>query len=192
MNVGLLGGSFDPIHAGHLLAARAALEGLGLDEVRFVPAREQPFKAGRHGAAAADRAAMVALAIAGEPRFRLEPLELSREGPSYTVDTLRTLRAREPATAFTLLVGADTIADLPKWREAAALPGLARVVGFARAGQAPPASPLLAATLEVPALEVSATLLRARAARGATLRTFVPDAVAAYIAARGLYVDGDG
>ena len=98
--VGLFGGSFDPIHHGHLLVAQAAAEVLGLAEIRFMPAREQPFKVGEHAATAADRAAMVERAIAGAPGMRLERLELDRPGPSYTVDTLRALRAARTGHQF--------------------------------------------------------------------------------------------
>ena len=141
--VGLLGGSFDPIHHGHLIVARAVLESLGLESLRFVPAREQPFKRGAHGATPEQRAAMVAAAIRKEPRFALERSEVDRAGPSYTVDTLRTLRAREPDVDFVLLVGADAAAELNAWREAAEIPRLARVVAFARAGAAPEAGPMI-------------------------------------------------
>jgi nicotinate-nucleotide adenylyltransferase len=190
--IGLLGGSFDPIHHGHLLVGQAAVEQLGLAELRFVPAGEQPFKRGRHAASAAQRAEMVALAIAGEPRFRLERAEVERTGPSYTVDTLRALRAREPGTEFALLVGADAAAELPLWHEAAALPGLARIVVFERGGEAAPASPLVGGRIAVPALEVSATAIRARAAAGLSIRYWVPDAVAEYVARHGLYRNGAG
>ena len=189
--IGLLGGSFDPIHHGHLLVAQAAVEALGLDELRFVPAREQPFKQGRHSATAADRARMVELAIAGEPRFRVEPLELERPGPSYTVDTLRALRAREPGAVFTLLVGADTTAELELWREAAALPALARIVAFARAGTPALPSALVAETIEVPSLDISATAIRRRVAAGRSIRYWVPERVAEYVAAHGLYRNGE-
>lgn len=190
--IGLLGGSFDPVHMGHLLVAQAALERLALAEVRFVVAREQPFKRGTHGASPVERAAMVALAIAGEPHFRLEPIELARAGPSYTVETLRALRAREADAEFTLLIGADAAVELGQWKDAEALPALARIVSFGRAGSPAPASPLVTSQLQVPAVDISATEVRARVARGASIRYWVPDAVAAFIAARGLYVDGDG
>ncbi len=190
--IGLLGGSFDPVHHGHLLAGQAAIEALGLAELRFVVAREQPFKAGRHAAPAGLRARMVELAIAGEPRFRCERVELERPGPSYTVDTLRALRAREPGAAFTLLVGADAARELGAWREAPALPGLARIVVFARAGEAPPASPLVHGTIAVPAVDISASAVRERVRQGRSIRYWVPDAVAACIAEHGLYADGAG
>ena len=96
MQVGLFGGSFDPVHHGHLIVGRVAAETLGLESVRFVPAREQPFKRGQHGASPEQRAAMLELAVAGTPGFAVERAELERIGPSYTVDTLRALRAREP------------------------------------------------------------------------------------------------
>ena len=185
--VGLFGGSFDPIHHGHLLVALAAVESLGLQSLRFVPAHTQPFKAGLHGATPEQRAAMVALAIAGEPRFALERAELERGGPSYTVETLRVLREREPGVEFALLVGADAVAELGSWREAEALPGLARVVALTRGGAAPPESRLVWRTIAVPALEISATDVRARVRAGASIRWRVPDAVARYIAAERLY-----
>lgn len=187
--VGLFGGSFDPIHHGHLLVALAAVESLPLDSLRFVPAHTQPFKLGRHGATPEQRAAMIRLAIADEPRFALERVELDRGGPSYTVETLRALRVREPAVEFALLVGADAVAELGAWREAEALPGLARIVALTRHGAAPPASPLVWRTLPVPALEISATDVRDRIRAGMPIRWRVPEAVARYIAAERLYFD---
>lgn len=188
--VGLLGGSFDPIHHGHLLIAQAVMEGLGLDSVRFVPAREQPFKRGRHGATAEQRAAMVALAIAEEPRFTLERAELDRPGPSYTVDTLRALKAREPGVELVLLVGADAAGELSGWHEASEIPRLARVAAFARAGTPAPAGPGIWRTLAVPAVDISATQVRARVRAGMSIRWWVPETVARYVAAERLYLDG--
>ncbi len=178
--VGLFGGSFDPIHHGHLIVGRVAVEALGLRELRFMPAREQPFKVGRHGASPEDRAAMVERAIAGEPGFALERIELDREGASYTVETLRALREREGDTGFALLVGADAAVDFPKWREPDAVAALARLVVFGRAG-APAVRPAGTwRTIEVPALEISATDIRRRARAGRSIRYWVPDAVADY------------
>jgi len=190
--VGLFGGSFDPIHHGHLLVAQVAAETLGLDELRFVPAREQPFKVGEHAASAADRAAMVERAIAGSRAMRLERAELDRPGPSYSVDTLRALRAREPGVTFVLLVGSDAAVELPSWHEAPALGGLARIVAFGRAGDT--ARTLLPGVerIVVPAVEISSTAIRERVRRGQSIRYWVPDAVAEFIAARGLYRDGAG
>jgi nicotinate-nucleotide adenylyltransferase len=188
--IGLFGGSFDPVHHGHLIVARVAAEALDLDELRFVPAREQPFKLGRHAAPAADRAAMLDLAVAGAGGLAVERLELERPGPSYTIDTLRALCAREPGTSFTLLLGADAAAELAAWREARELPRFARIVVFARHGSPVPASPLIGATIEVPAVEISATEIRRRVRAGLPIRYWVPDRVAEYVARHRLYLDG--
>jgi nicotinate-nucleotide adenylyltransferase len=187
--IGLFGGSFDPVHHGHLIVARVAAEALGLAELRFVPAREQPFKLGRHQAAPEHRAAMLDLAVAGESGFAVERLELDRPGPSYTVDTLRALRERHPSQPLTLLLGADAAAELEKWRSAAELPGLARIVVFARPGTAVPRSPLIERSVAVPAVDISATGIRQRAREGRSLRYWVPDAVAGYIIRHRLYLD---
>ncbi|HET7025144.1 MAG TPA: nicotinate-nucleotide adenylyltransferase [Gemmatimonadales bacterium] len=185
--VGLFGGSFDPVHHGHLIVARAALERLGLAEVRFIPAREQPFKQGRHQASAADRVEMLRLATAGEPGFRVDTLELDRPGPSYTVDTLRQLTAQEPSRAFILLLGADAARDFAGWREASVIPTLAEVAVLVRPGAEESGWPDGATRVPIPAIEVSATEVRRRVAAGRPIRYWVPDAVAGHIAARGLY-----
>ena len=188
-SIGLFGGSFDPVHHGHLIVARVALETLGLDELRFLPAREQPFKVGQHGASAADRAVMLELAIAGSPGFVVERAELDRPGPSYTVDTLEALRAREPAAQLTLLLGADAATELPAWHRAAELPTLARIVVFGRPGNPVQASPLVARSIEVPAVDISATEVRRRVRAGLPVRYWVPDAVAEYMVRHRLYLD---
>jgi nicotinate-nucleotide adenylyltransferase len=187
--IGLLGGSFDPVHHGHLIVAQVAAEALGLECLRFVPAREQPFKHGRHSAPAADRAAMLALAVAGTPAFAVERAELDRPGPSYTVDTLRALRAREPEAEFTLLLGADAAAELPDWHDAPELPKLARIVVFARPGSAVPTVPWIDRAVEVPAIDISATEIRGRVREGRSIRYWVPDAVAKYVVGHRLYLD---
>ena len=168
------------------MVAEAAAEQLGM-AVRFLPAREQPFKADAHAASAAQRLAMLELAIADNPRFKVEPIELDLPAPSYTVPTLRALAAREPGNRFVLLLGADAARDLPSWFEVEALPGLADVVAFARAGTEPLRHRLVSRTVEVPALAVSATDIRARVRAGRSIRYLVPEPVRAYIAAHGLY-----
>ncbi len=187
--VGLFGGSFDPVHHGHLIVGQAAAETLGLDALRFVPAREQPFKRGRHRASPEHRAAMLDLAVAGSSGLQVERAELGRSGPSYTVDTLRALRAREPGIELTLLLGADAAAELEAWHQVAEIPGLATVVVFARPGVAVPTSPLISRTIEVPAIEISATEVRRRAREGRSLRYWVPDPVAEYVTLHRLYLD---
>ena len=190
--IGLFGGSFDPIHHGHLIVARSVAEALGLSAVRFVPARQQPLKDDGHGADAGHRARMVELAIAGEAGFSLERAELDRPGPSYTVDTLRAIAAREPAADLVLLLGADAARDLPRWREGNEVVRLARLALFTRGGEAAPPVPGTWRTVAVPAVEISATVVRRRVAQGRSVRYWVPDAVADYIATHGLYRNGTG
>lgn len=190
MRVGVLGGSFDPVHHGHLVAARTLREVLELDEVHLVPAGQQPFKRDGHGAPPGDRAAMTALAVAGEPGLVADRIEVERDGPSYTVDTLDAFRARWPEAELTLLVGADAARDLAAWREAERIGSLARVVIFTRGGVAvrdggPP-------VVEIPAVEISSTDIRARVRAGKSIRYLVPESVAGYIAANGLYRRWDG
>ena len=187
--IGLLGGSFDPVHHGHLIVGQVAAEKLRLDELRFVLAREQPFKRGKHHTSAEQRAAMLSLAVAGTPGFAVELSELERPGPSYTVDTLRALRKREPGADFILLLGADAAVDLPAWREVDQIPRLAHVVVFARPGSPAPESPLVSAVVEVPEIDISATEVRNRVRRGQSIRYWVPDAVAEYIKTHRLYLD---
>jgi len=190
--VGLFGGSFDPIHLGHLIVGRAVAEELGLSELRFMPTGEQPLKRGRQVAAAGHRTAMVEAAIRGEPGMRVERAEVERPGPSYTVETLRLLRAREPDQEFVVLLGADAVADLDRWHAAAELPQLARVVAFARHGTPHPEHQALHRVVDAPAVEISSTAIRRRVAAGLSIRYLVPDAVAAYIATEGLYRNGNG
>jgi nicotinate-nucleotide adenylyltransferase len=187
--IGLFGGSFDPVHHGHLIVGQVAAEKLGLEALRFLPAREQPFKQGRHRTSADHRAAMLSLAISGMPGFSVERTELDRPGPSYTVHTLEQLRGREPGSDLVLLLGADAAAELPAWREAERIPQLAKVVVFARPGSNAPALPGIAQVIEVPAIDISATEVRQRVARGQPIRYWVPDAVAEYIARHRLYLD---
>lgn len=185
----MFGGSFDPIHHGHLIAAYLLAESLGLHQVRLVPAAEQPLKAGRHSAEAHHRAAMVELAVRGSERLVADRVEVERPGPSYTVETLRAYRERWPDAALTLLLGGDAAADLPRWRELEAIHGLAEVVVFGRIGTAAPAG--VDRVVPVPGMDVSSTAIRARVRAGRPVRYWVPDAVAEYIAAHQLYRDDD-
>ena len=182
----LFGGSFDPVHVGHLIVADAVAEALGA-RVRLVPARQQPFKPHASGAPPEQRAEMLRLAVAGNPRLLVEPIELELPVPSYTVRTLRALATREPGNRFTLLVGADVARELPAWYEAEAIPALADVVVFARPGWAVPSHPMIQRVVEVPAVDISATAVRERVAAGRSIRYFVPEVVREYIATHGLY-----
>ena len=189
MATGLLGGSFDPVHLGHLIAADRAAEALGLERVLFVPCARQPLKATGPVAAAGHRKAMLELAIAGRAGFALEPLELERPGsePSYTVDTLRALRARWPAERLVLLLGADAAADLPRWREVEEVVRLAEVAALTRPGVPETASGLVRFIVATPAIEISASEIRARCRAGKSIRYLVPDRVADYIERNHLY-----
>jgi nicotinate-nucleotide adenylyltransferase len=200
-SLGVFGGTFDPIHLAHLAVAEEAAEALGLERVLFVPAGEPPHKPGREITPAEDRLAMVELAIAGNPRFGIDRIELDRPGLSYTVDTLAALRAARfvnGSTAdLTLVLSADAFLGLLSWREPRRVLELSRVVVAPRDGY-PDAGPEFliehlpdladrATFLDGPRLRLSASELRARAASGRSLRYLVPDAVAAYIGDHGLY-----
>ena len=132
---------------------------------------------------------MLELAVAGAPGFEVERLELERPGPSYSVDTLRELRRRQPETEFVLLLGADAAKDLPEWREAERIPELARVAVFARPCSTVPRSAGISQVIEVPSIDISATEVRRRVSRGQPIRYWVPDAVAEYISRHRLYLD---
>jgi nicotinate-nucleotide adenylyltransferase len=187
VGTGVLGGSFDPVHHGHLIAADRAAEALGLDRVLFVPCARQPFKPAGPVAAAEDRRAMLALALAGHPRFELEPMELGRPGPSYTVDTLRALRGRAPGERLVLILGADAAVELPRWRAADEVARLAEVAVLTRPGVSEVASAFVTRYVATPAIEISASEIRARCLAGKSIRYLVPDVVAEYIARHGLY-----
>lgn len=188
LNIGVFGGSFDPVHLGHLVAAEQAAEHLRLAQVRFVPARCHPFKP-RHYASPEDRRAMVAAAIQENPRFMLDARELRRPAPSYTADTLRELGTESPGDALFLLVGADAAAELPAWHDAEAVATLAKVVVVTRPGVRPPPHRLIGAVVEVPGIDISATAIREAVRRGESIRYLVPPAVEAYITNHGLYRD---
>jgi nicotinate-nucleotide adenylyltransferase len=182
--VGVFGGTFDPVHVGHLAIALAALESVPLDRVLFVPARRSPLKDRDPLASASDRVAMLESAIASEPRFGLSRVELERDGVSYTVDTLEALRSEGD---LFLILGSDALADLARWRAPDRIRELASILVAARPG-APEADPVhRARAFDAPRLDISSRELRARAARGMSLRYLVPDAVWEHISKRGLY-----
>jgi nicotinate-nucleotide adenylyltransferase len=187
--IGLFGGSFDPVHHGHLIVAQVAREKLELEVLRFLPARQQPFKQSRHRTSPEHRLAMLSLAVEGASGFAVESLELERSGPSYTIHTLEELRKREPGSELVLLLGADAATELTSWREAERIPELARVVVFARPRSQVPALPGIAQHIEVPAVDISATEVRRRVSRGQSIRYWVPDTVAEYITRHRLYLD---
>jgi len=182
--VGVFGGTFDPVHVGHLAIALAALESVPLDRVLFVPARRSPLKARDPLASVEDRVTMLQAAIAGEPRFTLSRVELDRDGASYTVDTLEALRSEGD---LFLILGSDALADLARWRAPDRIRELSTILVAGRPG-APEADPMHhARAFDAPRLDISSRELRARTARGMSLRYLVPDAVWEHIKRRGLY-----
>jgi len=183
MRTGIFGGSFDPIHLGHLLLARTALEELALDRILFVPANLSPHKTGTRPATAADRLAMVQCAIDGQAGFAVNDLELRRPPPSYTVDTLRALHTAHPDDEFTLLIGQDHVATFETWREPDEIRRLARIAVLTRAGTALPHGWPVVRRL----IDISSTDIRTRTAAGRSIRYLTPDAVCDYIHTHRLY-----
>lgn len=190
--IGIFGGSFDPPHVGHLLAASDAAEALGLDRLVFVPAHVSPFKDGVTRTSAADRLAMVRLLVGDDPRFAVDPIEIDREGLSYTVDTLAAYADRHPDAELVLLVGEDVLAGFLQWRDPERIRRLARLAVLRRstAGELELPEPLRAdppVMLQTRRIDVSSTEVRQRARAGRSLRGFVPEAVATYVERGRLY-----
>ena len=187
MRIGVFGGSFDPVHIGHLVAAECVRKRLDLQQVRFVPAGRQPLKGGGHVATGDERARMLEVAVAGNPAFVVDRREVDRAGPSYSVDTLRELRHERPGDELFFILGADAARDLAGWHEADTLPTLARIVVMTRPGGTAPAGPRISSVVPVPGIDVSATQIRQAVARGESIRYLVPPEVEQFIRARGLY-----
>lgn len=186
----MLGGTFDPIHHGHLAAASEVCAALGLDQVLFAPTHRQPFKDGFDSASPEHRLAMCRLAVEGDSRFAVTPVDIERGGITYTVDTLTDLHAQLPDTSLYFITGADALARLGEWRDAHRLSELAQFVGVTRPGHSLPQLETPHALVEVPALAVSSTDVRRRVRAGAPVRYLVPRAVADYIAQHDLYAGG--
>lgn len=188
MRLGIFGGTFDPPHLGHLLAAVDATERLALDRLILVPAAQQPLKAGAVRAAAADRLAMTRRLVEGDARFEVDTIEMERPGLSYTVDTLAAYAARYPSAERFFLAGDDVLRTFERWREPERVLRLATLVVLTRVDDGGPA-PAPEGAVRVPTrrIDISSTEIRARVVEGRSLRGFVPESVAAYIAERGLY-----
>ena len=187
--IGIFGGSFDPVHLGHLLVAQAAVEELGLDRLFFVPAAQSPFKPENKPAPAAVRLQLLRLALAGKTDCEIDEQEIRRGGVSYTVDTLRDYSQRFPGAKMFWLIGADNAAKLNEWREPAELARLADFVAIPRPGGAaavfPP--PFRGRTLKGFPFGVSSSEIRARLKAGLTIENLVPAAVAETISRLKLY-----
>lgn len=189
--IGIMGGTFDPIHNGHLVAASEVAAAFNLDEVIFVPAGDPWQKS--QVSSGEDRFAMTLLATESNPRFSVSRVDLDRQGPTYTVDTLRDLAAANPGAELFFITGADAISSVNSWKDADQLWGLAHFVAVTRPQHEltlPKAPAGAISVLEIPALEISSTDARERVAAGKPLWYLVPDAVAHYIEKHGLYRAG--
>ena len=188
--IGVMGGTFDPIHHGHLVAASEVAARFGLDTVVFVPTG-QPWQKRQDAVTSAEhRYLMTVIATASNPRFTVSRVDLDRTGPTYTVDTLRDLKAAYPGDELYFITGADALAAIMSWKDADELVALARMIGVTRPGYqlADPQLPGGAVTLiEVPALAISSTDCRDRVRRGEPVWYLVPDGVVQYISKHRLY-----
>jgi nicotinate-nucleotide adenylyltransferase len=188
MRIGLFGGTFDPPHAGHVALAECALRRLRLDRVLLVPAGQPPHKRGRRLSPAADRLAMIRLAARGHPGLAVSTIEIRRRGPSFTVDTLRRVRGSHPGARLYLLMGADSLEDFAAWHDPEGIRALATLVVAARPGHRLRRRDHRGVVwLANAPLDLSSSAIRARARAGRALSGLVPEAVAGYIARRGLY-----
>jgi nicotinate-nucleotide adenylyltransferase len=202
MRVGIFGGTFDPVHLGHLAVAEQCREQAGLDQVWFVPAPRPPHKLDHPITPFAQRVEMLALALAGNPAFRVDEIERDRAGPSYMADTLQELKQRRPELDLYLMVGSDVLPDLPQWYHPERIIALARLLVVARPGWPvlpeadvraslglDAAVPVRMQVVQVPKIDLSSTELRERVVAGRTVRYLVPNAVECYIREKRLYRD---
>ncbi len=186
VRLGIFGGTYDPPHVGHLLAASDAFEVLQLDRLILVPAKEQPLKAGAVCASPAHRLQMLRDMVNGDHRFVVDAMEIERPGLSFTVDTLAVFAERHAGAHLCFLIGEDLVNQLTEWREPERIAALAEIVVLARTSE-PGNAPFPMRRISTRRIDVSSTEIRARVREGRSIRGFVPDAVAAYIAAARLY-----
>jgi nicotinate-nucleotide adenylyltransferase len=187
VRLGLMGGTFDPVHHGHLVAAEEARYAFELERVMFVPAGH-PWQKGRLAAPPEERFSMTLLATQDNPHFEVSRIEIDRDGPTYTVDTLRELRAQRPDDELFFVTGADAVREILTWKDPDEALRLATFVAVTRPGYPLDKLPSRAIeVLEIPALAISSTDIRARVAAGRPIRYLVPDAVAAHIRVHDLY-----
>ena len=199
--LGIYGGTFDPPHIGHLIIASEIRQALGLDAVLFVPAGVPPHKDPAAVTPAADRLAMLQLAVAGNPTFAIDTIELDRAGPSFTADTLAAVHGRELGAQLWFIMGADSLNDLHTWRNPERIVSLARLAVAVRSGHRVELNQVLGRTptardridvIDTPLIEIASRELRERIAAGRTLDYLVPNAVVRYITERSLYEAVDG
>lgn len=198
--IGIFGGSFDPVHLGHLLIAEQFAQDMKLDVVKFIPAKVSPFKLSYTPTSDKHRLEMLRLAVGSNERFEVDSLELERGGVSYTIDTVASLRSVEPDAEYYMLIGADSLKDFKKWKSPEELLRSVSLVVARRGGEAPPEwselsglaipevlSGIQERVLDLPAMEISSTDIRRRVERGRSIRYLVPSGVEVYIHSHGLY-----
>ena len=191
LRVGIMGGTFDPIHNGHLVAASEVAWVYDLDEVIFVPTGRPVFKLDKHVTNAEDRYLMTVIATASNPKFTVSRVDIDRPGVTYTIDTLRDIRAQHPDAELFFITGADAVAEIMQWKDTDLMWDLAHFVAVTRPGYSSPDGVTLPEgkvdTLEIPALAISSTDVRRRAEHDEPVWYLVPDGVVQYIGKHGLY-----
>lgn len=193
MRIGIMGGTFDPIHNGHLLAAELARESEGLDEVWFMPAFVPPHKQQGTVAGPEERLAMARLAVEGNPHFKVTDIEIAKHDTSYTIETVELLTERYPNDSFSFIIGADMVMYLPHWRRIKDIVRLIRFIGLARPGYAlsleelPEEIRSRVTLAYMPLMELSSTEIRKRLAARQSVRYMVPEPVRLYMEGNGLY-----
>jgi nicotinate-nucleotide adenylyltransferase len=188
--IGIMGGTFDPVHHGHLVAASEVQDYFDLDQVIFVPAGHQPFKVGQEIAPAEHRYLMTVIATASNPRFTVSRVDIDREGVTYTIDTLAEIHEQFPDAALYFITGADALSQILDWRHPERLFDLAHFIGVTRPGHRLTVNglpPEHVSLLEIPAMAISSTDCRERVAAGQPVWYLVPDGVVQYINKYGLY-----
>ncbi len=186
-SIGILGGTFDPVHNGHMAIAESALSQLGLDLLLFIPNARSPLKQAGPTALLQDRVAMLRLAIDGNDDYEVSEIEGQRGGTSYTIDTLRQLKPLYPNAMFYLIVGGDALRDFHLWREYVEIRRIARLAYVERRGTPAATSDSDAVRIDMPPVDVSSTMIRDLVSQGMPIDTLVPHVVAEYIATRHLY-----
>lgn len=187
--IGILGGTFDPPHNGHLLIANEVLNALQLEEIWFMPNHEPPHKKRSNSVSDEDRVQMLELAISGNNSFKIEKIELERNGPSYTIDTMKILTEIHTGYSFYFIIGADMVEYLPKWNRIEELINLVQFVGVQRPGyEVATDYPIL--YVDVPQMEVSSSDIRARIQTGKPIKYLLPESVISYMMGGRLYESG--